>query len=287
MEFMTCEPIDKGWSVDKKYCVTDREGTRYLLRVSPMERREKVERTFQMMNRVAQLGVSMCRPVEYGVCDEGVYVIHEWIDGADAEEIINELDDGMRYSYGLNAGTALKKIHSLSASGEQCWEEFFNRKIDRKLKGYEECPLKYPNGEALIEYINNNRHLLEGRPVTYQHGDFHVGNMMIDHNGKLVIIDFDRDDQGDPWEEFNRIVWSAQSAPAFARGIVDGYFDGCVPEEFWRLLALYIATNTLSSLPWAIPFGEGEIAVMKRQCEDVLRWYDGMRDLVPLWYRER
>ena len=26
--------IHKGWSDDKKYCVTDRNGTRYLLRVS-------------------------------------------------------------------------------------------------------------------------------------------------------------------------------------------------------------------------------------------------------------
>ena len=61
------------------------------------------------------------------------------------------------------------------------------------------------------------------------------------------------------WEEFNRIVWCAQAAPAFASGMVDGYFDGDVPMEFWKLLALYICSNTLSSLPWAIPFGEGEV----------------------------
>ena len=54
---------------------------------------------------------------------------------------------------------------------------------------------------------------------------------------------------------------------------------------FWRLLALYIASNTLSSLPWAIPFGEDEIATMRRQADEVLLWYDGMRRVVPLWYQ--
>lgn len=288
MEFVTKELIEKGWSGDQKYCVTDAAGKRYLLRISPPERRERVERTYEWMKKVSALGVSMCRPIECGVAEEGIYVLHSWIDGADAEEVLGGLSEAKQYVYGLDAGRALCQIHMIAAPGDTgCWEEHFNRKIDRKIKMYEDCELKYPNGHLLIDYINENRQLLKDRPVTYQHGDFHVGNMMIDREGKLVIIDFDRDDYGDPWEEFNRIVWSAQCAPAFASGIVDGYFGGEVPMEFWRLLALYIATNTLSSLPWAIPFGEKEIAVMLHQCEDVLHWYDGMRNPVPSWYRAR
>ena len=62
-------------------------------------------------------------------------------------------------------------------------------------------------------------------------------------------------------------------------------FDGEVPMEFWKLLALYISSNTLSSLPWAIPFGQGEIDVMKKQAADILDWYDGMTNVVPKWYR--
>lgn len=34
LTFATKEPINKGWSNDKKYCVTDENGTRYLLRIS-------------------------------------------------------------------------------------------------------------------------------------------------------------------------------------------------------------------------------------------------------------
>ena len=66
--------------------------------------------------------------------------------------------------------------------------------------------------------------------------------------------------------------------------MVDGYFDGDVPVEFWKLLALYICSNTLSSLPWAIPYGEEQVRVMEEQAAEVLQWYCGMTCTVPAWY---
>ena len=67
--------------------------------------------------------------------------------------------------------------------------------------------------------------------------------------------------------------------------MVDGYFAGNVPMEFWDLLALYISSNALSSLPWAIPFGQKEIDVMIKLAEDILSWYDDMKCTVPTWYK--
>ena len=99
---------------------------------------------------------------------------------------------------------------------------------------------------------------------------------------QLIVIDFDRFDFGDPWEEFNRIVWCAQAAPPFASGIVDGYFDGDPPPAFWQCLAFYIGSNTLSSVYWAIDYGEEEIQVMLRQAGDVMDWYDGFQRVVPV-----
>lgn len=278
--------INKGWSGDQKFCAVTADGQKYLLRVSGPDRMERKRREFEHMKQVAQLGIPMCRPVEFGSCDEGVYSIQTWIDGEDAETVIMTADTDLQYRYGLDAGRILLKIHTIPAPDDvAAWENRFNAKIDRKIAMYEACPLRYEQGgEAFLGYIEQNRHLLTGRPQCYQHGDYHIGNMMIDREGILTVIDFDRDDFGDPWEEFNRIVWCAQAAPAFATGLVDGYFDGDVPAEFWRLLALYICSNTLSSLPWAIPFGEAEIQVMRKQAAQILEWYDGMKRIVPSWY---
>ena len=284
-EFISKEPINKGWSGDKKYCVTDEQGNKFLLRVSPIEQYERKKSEYELMSQVAALGVPMCRPLEFGTCDEGVYSIQSWIDGDDAEEIMSAQSDTEQYVYGLEAGRILRKIHSIPAlDTQEDWEIRFNRKMDYKIKKYGECPIKYENGQAFIDYINENRHLLKDRPQVYQHGDYHIGNMMIDRNGKLHIIDFNRNDYGDPWEEFNRIVWCAQKAPLFASGMVNGYFDGDVPLEFWKLLALYISSNTLSSVYWAIPFGQDEVDTMLNQAKEVLSWYDNMRNPIPTWY---
>ena len=280
-------PIEKGWSGDRKYCVTTTDGGKYMLRISPREKHDRRKQAFDKMREVAALGIPMALPVEFGVCDEGVYTIESFIEGVDAEEYISGLPAENQYSYGLDAGRILAKLHTIPAPADAPeWESRFNAKIDRKIAMYEACPLKYENGKLFLIHIAENRHLLANRPQSYQHGDYHVGNMMVDKQGQLTIIDFDRDDFGDPWEEFNRIVWCAQTAPAFASGMVDGYFDGDVTMDFWKLLALYICSNTLGSLPWAISFGEGEIQVMRNQAAQVLWWYDGMKNVVPTWYQK-
>lgn len=280
------EPISKGWSGDQKYKVTCEGGDCYLLRISPRERYENRARLFDFQRKVGEFGIPMCRAVELGECDEGVYSLQTWIDGEDAEQFIPTLPLDQQYALGICAGRIARKIHSLKApDGIPDWGEKFSSKIDRKIRMYEECPLKLEGGEYLLDYIEKNRHLIHGRALSFQHGDFHIGNMMV-ADGELYIIDFDRYDFGDPWEEFNRIVWSAEAAPEFARGTIDGYFEGEeVPQMFWRLLALYISNNTLSALPWAIPFGEGEVEVMRKQAANILSWYDNMKTVIPSWYK--
>ena len=288
MTFISKEPIDKGWSGDRKFKVTDENGVSYLLRTSPIEKLKKKRAEFDLLLKVKELGIAMCEPIDFWVGEDGASSLWTWIDGVDAREGAKGLDEDTLYAYGLEAGGYLKKIHSIPApEGREGWAVYFNRKADKKIKMYEECTLKYENGQAFIDYINENRHLLEGRPLVFQHGDYHSGNMMLDKAGKLYVIDFDRSDFGDPWEEFNRIVWCVQSSHALASGMIDGYFPNGVPMEFWRLLALYISSNTLSSLPWAVPFGEGEIATMRNQAREVLEWYDGMKNPIPTWYTSR
>ncbi len=285
MNFIKKEPINKGWSGDKKYCVTDEHGVRYFLRVSDITQYDAKLSEFNMMKQVASLGIPMCQPIGFGTCEDGVYSIQSWIDGEDAEQVISGYSDTEQYVYGLEAGRILRRIHSIpTPATQEDWESRFNRKMDYKIQKYSECSIQYENGQAFIDYIKMNRYLLKSRPQVYQHGDYHIGNMMIDRSGRLYIIDFNRNDYGDPWEEFNRIVWSAQKTPLFASGMVNGYFDNDVPMEFWKLLALYISSNTLSSVYWAIPFGQDEVNTMLDQAKEVLSWYDNMQNPVPTWY---
>ena len=283
--FAELTEIRKGWSGDRKYRAVDETGKVYLLRVTNSARGERYADMFRMQKQVKALGVSMCDPVDCGECTDGYYMLQRFVDGVDAEDAVKEMSEDEQYRLGYEAGAMLRLIHSIPAPDDQPeWEPRFNAKIDRKIRKYEECPIKFEGDHYILDYLAANRHLLKNRPQCYQHGDYHIGNMMIE-DGHIVIIDFDRYDFGDPWEEFNRIVWCAQAAPAFASGNVDGYFGGEIPHKFWELLALYIGSNMLSSIPWAIPFGEGEINTMMNQARDVLDWYDNFKNVVPKWYK--
>lgn len=285
MRFVAKTPIEKGWSGDKKFCAVSPDGSKYFLRTAPAEKAERARGAFEYQKRVIELGVPMCAPIEIGETPEGgVYTVQSWIEGTAADEAVRDLPFEEQYAFGVESGKILKLIHSIPAPPDAPdWEPRFNAKMDYKIKKYTECPIKVDGAGCFIDYINQNRALLKNRPQCFQHGDYHIGNMMIE-NGKLVIIDFDRYDFGDPWEEFNRIVWCAQVSPRFATGMADGYFDGDVPMEFWRLLALYVSSNTLSSIPWAIPFGESEIQKFFEQTKEIMGWYDNMRAVVPSWY---
>lgn len=66
MKIITKEPIHKGWSKDRKYCVKDEAGETYLLRVSDISQYDAKRFEFDMMQKVAALGVPMCKPLEFG-----------------------------------------------------------------------------------------------------------------------------------------------------------------------------------------------------------------------------
>ena len=81
-------PVEYGWSGDRKYCAMTDRGENVFLRIADISRLERKTREFQKMREVEALGIPMCRLLEFGTSDEGVYAIHSWIDGVDAEDAI-------------------------------------------------------------------------------------------------------------------------------------------------------------------------------------------------------
>ena len=289
IDFRAIEQINKGWSSDRKYYVETKDDRKLLLRVAEITEYDRRKAEYGMLQQVAALGIPVSQPVDFGICDGGksVYTLLTWCEGEDAQVVLPLLTETEQYILGRASGTILKRIHSIPAPEDQEeWGIRFNRKISYKINQYKACGIKIEGEEQLIGYIEEHRHLLYGRPQCYQHGDYHVGNMIISSEHKLSIIDFNRPDYGDPWEEFNRIVWSASASPHFATGQLNGYLGGKPPIEFFKLLALYISSNTLSSIYWSIPFGEQELTTMKNQARDVLSWFDNMNNPVHSWYLE-
>lgn len=84
----------------------------------------------------------------------------------------------------------------------------------------------------------------------------------------------------------DRFVFTWSISQEFANGQLHGYFDNNVPDEFFRLMALYSARNLIASIPWSLQFGEKELKVAFENIEKVSNSYNGYKNYIPNWYKE-
>lgn len=289
--FVKSEPIRKGWSTDKKYRVEIADGRCMLLRVSDITELDRKKTEYRMMERVYALGVPTSEPIEFGVCDGGksCYSLSGWLDGEDVKEILPFLPETEQYVLGMKAGETLRKIHSLPApDNAEAWVDWFYRKVQSRIDFYNTNPIKFENGDRIVRYLQNNKHLLDGRPQTFCHGDFNISNMMIIPDKKIGVIDFNafNKDYGDPWWEFDPCMdgWGSEPSAHFHSGLIKGYFNGEPPDEFFDVFSYYLAYDALAALCDTSVYNQGEPEVGKRHMENIMRWFDNMKTSVPTWY---
>lgn len=282
------KPVDKGWSKDRKFYVESEDGRRLLLRLTERQQHAVKQREFAAMQRFWQLGIRMSEPLQFGLCGGGQYVysLLSWLDGQAADEVIPTYSTSQQYRFGVQAGRILSQIHTVPApSGQPEWEQRMRREFQVRLDGYRSCGIKVECDQLALRYLSDNLSLLRGRPQVLQHGDYHLGNMIVGEDGCLGIIDFNRWDYGDPYEEFHKMVlFSRECSVPFAIGQLEGYFQGEVPDLFFRLLAFYTAAVALNSVVWAISFGQAEVEGMIKRVEMILRDYAGFTTHIPSWF---
>lgn len=286
----TVEPVNKGWSKDRKYYVKDKSGQSFQLRISCISEYDNKLAEFERINTLSKLNFNMSMPVEFGKCNDGknVYMILTWIDGQDARTLLSTLSETDQYKYGFQAGDILKKVHSVKGNDKTVsWAIHYTRKIEKLTERYKNCPIKIKDERKVLEFIKTNAYYLEGREITLQHGDYHVGNFIITDDGSLGIIDFNRSSYGDPWEEYDRYIFTWSVSIPFAIGQIHGYFDNKVPDQFFRLMSLYNATNIIASIPWAIPFGADDVETMIKNGLCIYECYNAFDLYIPNWYSDK
>jgi aminoglycoside phosphotransferase (APT) family kinase protein len=280
--------INDGWSNDLKFYVKDHTDTQFLLRISDGASLERERNYYDALQKLNDKDIRTSKLMDAGWCNQGknTYRLFSWIEGVELIKIIDHISLEEQYHYGFESARILKEIHQVnSPSGRLAWGDYYNQKIDKKIAAYRNCGIKIHHSDQIIAYVQKHRNLLDWRPQSFHHGDFHIGNMLITAEKELAVIDFNRLDFGDPWEEFNRISWSATKSTSLASGQINGYFNNDVPADFFKLMALYIGVNQLGAIPWAIPYGKKEIKVTLDQAEEILVWYDNFDQTIPKWYQ--
>lgn len=287
VSWASVEPVDKGWSSDRKYRVTTRSGEALLLRLSDIGRYEEKRREYRIIQRFSRLGFAMSTPVEFGVCEDGrsAYMLLGWVEGRDLEAALPELCKREQYLLGRQAGDILKRIHAVPLLPEETPLATKREKKLRQLSEYEASGLRIPNDVGAIRYVKENIQQICRMPPACLHGDFHPGNLIYREGGDLGVIDFNRWEIGDPYEEFYKLEsFGVEVSEPYCVGQIDGYFDDRVPMDFWRANAVYVAQASLFSIKWAERFGQADVDGMVRRAQRAFADFDHFRRIVPAWY---
>lgn len=286
-DFISIEKIELGWSSDEKYKLTSKDGKHYLLRFSDIKYFDLKEKEFEVIKLFSKLGFLMSMPIAFGKTKDltQCYMLLTYIEGKTLEDTLPSLSIDIQYNLGIKAGHMLKKIHNLDVPESFKQHKDIKEKKLRQLKLYESSHNRMPLDEDVISFIKENIDSIGKNKPTFQHGDFHPGNLILTDDMNLGVIDFNRWDVEDPYEEFYKVSYfSANISPYFAKGQIDGYFDYQVPLEFWQTLAVYSAHVTLYSIKWAESYGEIDVNNMKEFYHKMMFHYDGFKRAIPKWY---
>ena len=281
------EKISKGWSSDIKYSVTTNDNQKLLLRVSDIKCYDEKKEEYSIIKKFSESGIEMNQPVDFGLCNNGkkVYILLTWIEGDDLEKILPTLSFEEQYELGLKAGKILRKIHSIKFDEKDFPINNKKEKLLIKLDKYINSIVRIQNDDKIINYIKNNIDCIWSVNPTFCHGDFHPGNLIYMPDKEIGVIDFNRWAVTDPYEEFYKLSsFGVEASIPYCVGQIESYFNGDIPNGFWKAQKVYVAWSALYSIAWASKFGDEEISKMTNRAIRMINDYDDMTLDIPKWF---
>ena len=281
------EKINKGFSGEDKYLVITYSDEKYLLRVASIDSYEERKKQYELLKEIEKLNVNAPKPISFGkLNEEKIYTVLTYLEGIDASEAIKELSNKEAYKLGKEAGRILAKLHTLKVdtTNEENWIDRYKKKMAKKYKAYKECGIEIEGIDIVIDFIEKNYHLMENRPLTFTHGDYHLNNMIVNNN-TIGIIDFEKNKISDPYDDLKPFIWNVFVSEYFVTGLINGYFNDNIPSDFFSILKMYAAENFISFLPWASKIGGETLTNSYKINTSTMEWYDNFKLVVPTWYK--
>ncbi|CCV63722.1 Aminoglycoside phosphotransferase [Alteracholeplasma palmae J233] len=285
-EYKDIKEINKGWSNDFKYIATF-SNKKVIIRISDIKYYEKRKQQYEYLKILNNKNLNIPRTIAFGILDnQYVYTILTYLEGEDANDIITSYSEEKQYQLGIQAGNILKEINNTKITrNKKTWYQRYQTKIANKIEKSKEYQSIIPEYHRIINYIYQNMALVKYRRDFLCHTDFHLGNMVI-YNEQIYVIDFDKMGLEDNYGEFKPFIWNVMKSIPFQNGLINSYFNNKVPDQFFKVLALYAAESIISHIPWAHGFNEKEVLVALEVANQTLSYFDNFNQYIPTWYKD-
>jgi aminoglycoside phosphotransferase (APT) family kinase protein len=284
-EVLSVSFIDAGYSSDRKFHVVA-TGGEFVMRLALTSDLAARRFEFDAVRQLRSLGVRCPEAIRFGCPGETCYGLYSYLPGACATDALPTLSSEQQLTIGLRAGEQLKLIHGSLASPDKVDDyEIRGGKFRKHREMLAESGITFRGQHLANEFVEANLHLLRDRPTTFRHGDFHPGNLIVDGTELSGVIDFNRADWGDPFDDFYKTAYfGAPVSAMYAIGLVRGYFGGDPPAEFWPIYNVYVGAVLPADIVWCQALYPDQVADAIKRVE----WITGSHDFVggglPAWW---
>lgn len=284
LSVITYEEITSGFSMTQKYLLTTHE-KQYILKIYPLATFERIQQQRSFLSQHQKNHVHCQLPIFYDTLEQWCYTISEYLAGKSLDRLLPCLSQEKQYELGMQAGQELQKIHLLACPNLHFnWYQARLRKYQQKKEQCAKLGLNFHQKTAIETFIDKHFHLLKESTVCFQHDDFHPQNLLYD-NQKIIMLDFDSFDWGDPWEEFFKLPkYTVSVSQAFANGQLMGYFERNIPQNFWKKYHLFVALNCHASQIGG--YQSGNLASVQLQTKKIIQTHS-FSNQPPQWLQQK
>lgn len=226
------------------------------------------------------------QPVSCVSTKEGANAVFEGVLGGPLREFLRHAPGSVQYAQGKKIGRVLKAFHSLPLSKIQ------QEKAHKRQRAFLERLAQYIssmphfNGDAqAINAISKRFGKYDCYRTCMRYGQLRHDRIYVRPDFGAVLLPSSTEGPGDICEDFALMeCMSAGMFPLCCAGVIDGYFQGDVPDEFFQGLALQSALYSLWKCGKYAAISAKAYDLMQGEFNRIQTDFNGFKDTKPKWY---
>lgn len=154
------------------------------------------------------------------------------------KQLSDYFDNHEELTFGENVKMIAKQMHDLHETTLRT-TPIYRHEMEKVYKILN--PLKLHNVDVIIDYLRTfdlpEEHCLI-------HTDIQPKNILIG-NEAGYLIDYENAQVGHPYDDFSYLMLTMSDKPEFLKELINAYFDGNVPEDFFKLNSYFVCLKYL------------------------------------------
>lgn len=271
--------LDKRNRVSQRLMLSMEDTPKFIVKIMP---NKSYIRTYELIESLYKKGAPFTKPLcGFKLTDTGDYcLVTYWAEGSEIV-LSNMPNRDMVYPYSCTLANILHKLHDIRVD-----KNFLYVHMETELKLYlktiSDLKIDFCYKNEILNYIQNER-ISSINSIGYVHMDLHRENIIWSKCGEATLIDYETIMVTDTYREFVYAVgFHDHNEDIFWMATIWAYFNGRIPEDFWRKMRYYCFIQLLRMVIFEKK--ENNQEKIDWLCRSLYRTYDDLKSIEPQWF---